>query len=145
MIIFTPHQRWWRWCQLSGQSKIPQTSKSSYIFTNFLCMGEIFCVKLQRVVPLKVHSKYLTHTMKDMLFHTALYFKSSSILELIHNFETLIYWVHRLNCWNMNGSYEHGSWISVLYLIVGWENPTDMMGVVMRKPHWLQVDFSYKI
>ena len=30
----------------------------------FQCMGKIFCVEFQRV-PLKFHTKYLTHTLKD--------------------------------------------------------------------------------
>ena len=29
----------------------------------FQCMSKVFCVKFQRV-PLKFHTKYLTHTMK---------------------------------------------------------------------------------
>ena len=29
-------------------------------------MGKIFCVEFQRV-PLKFHTKYLTHTLNDML------------------------------------------------------------------------------
>ena len=33
----------------------------------FQCMGKIFCVEFQRV-PLKFHTKYLTHTLKDMIF-----------------------------------------------------------------------------
>ena len=33
----------------------------------FQCMGEIFCVEFQRV-PLKFHTKYLTHTLKDVDF-----------------------------------------------------------------------------
>ena len=31
------------------------------------CMGKIFCVEFQRY-PLKFHTKYLTHTLKDMTF-----------------------------------------------------------------------------
>ena len=43
----------------------------------FQCMGKIFCVEFQRV-PLKFHTKYLTHTLKDEHFITgALRFKSS--------------------------------------------------------------------
>ena len=30
----------------------------------FQCMGKIFCVEFQRV-PLKFHTKYLAHTLKD--------------------------------------------------------------------------------
>ena len=33
----------------------------------FQCMDKIFCVELQRY-PLKFHIKYLTHTLKDMIF-----------------------------------------------------------------------------
>ena len=33
----------------------------------FQCMGKIFCVEFQRY-PLKFHTKYLTHTLKDMIF-----------------------------------------------------------------------------
>ena len=34
----------------------------------FQCMGKILCVEFQRFFPLKFHTKYLTHTMKDMIF-----------------------------------------------------------------------------
>ena len=48
----------------------------------FQCKGKIFCVEFQRY-PLKFHTKYLTHTLKDMIFiqHLilrALRFKSSN-------------------------------------------------------------------
>ena len=33
----------------------------------FQCMGKIFCVEFQRV-PLKFHTQYLTHTLKDVDF-----------------------------------------------------------------------------
>ena len=33
----------------------------------FQCMGKIFCVEFQRV-PLKFHTKYLTHTLNDVDF-----------------------------------------------------------------------------
>ena len=42
----------------------------------FQCMGKIFCVEFQRV-PLKFHTKYLTHTLKDVDFIHILKFKSS--------------------------------------------------------------------
>ena len=42
----------------------------------FQCMGKIFCVEFQRV-PLKFHTKYLTHTLKDMIFMQFWNFKSS--------------------------------------------------------------------
>ena len=44
----------------------------------FQCMGKIFCVEFQRV-PLKFHTKYLTHTLKDVDFIHILKFKSSLI------------------------------------------------------------------
>ena len=40
----------------------------------FQCMGKIFCVKRY---PLKFHTKYLTHTLKDMIFMQFWNFKSS--------------------------------------------------------------------
>ena len=41
----------------------------SMLYTNhiFQFMGETFCVEFQRY-PLKFHTKYLTHTLKDMDF-----------------------------------------------------------------------------
>ena len=42
----------------------------------FQRMGKIFCVEFQRV-PLKFHTKYLTHTLKELDF--ALRFKSSLV------------------------------------------------------------------
>ena len=44
----------------------------------YQCMGKIFWVEFQRY-PLKFHTKYLTHTLKDIIFiqHRALWFKSS--------------------------------------------------------------------
>ena len=45
-------------------------------FHIFQCMGKIFCVEFQRY-PLKFHTKYLTHTLKDMVFIRHWNFKSS--------------------------------------------------------------------
>ena len=53
----------------------------------FQCMGKIFCVEFQ-TYPLKLHTKYPTHTLKDVYFIHRWIFKSSSILELISVFET---------------------------------------------------------
>ena len=52
--------------------------KISMLFKNhiFQCMGKIFCVEFQRV-PLKFHTKYLTHTLKDVDFIHRWTFKSS--------------------------------------------------------------------
>ena len=44
----------------------------------FQCMGKLFCVEFQRV-PLKFHTKYLTHTLKDVDFIHIWKFKSSLI------------------------------------------------------------------
>ena len=44
----------------------------------FQCMGKIFCVEFQRV-PLKSHTKYLTHAFKDTTFMKCWKFKSSQI------------------------------------------------------------------
>ena len=52
--------------------------KISTLYKNhiFQCMGKIFCVEFQRV-PLKFHTKYLTHTLKDVDFFHMWKFKSS--------------------------------------------------------------------
>ena len=42
----------------------------------FQCMGKIFCVEFQRV-PLKFHTKYLAHTLKDAIFIQRQNFKNS--------------------------------------------------------------------
>ena len=42
----------------------------------FQCMGKIFCVEFQRY-PLKFRTKYLTHTLKDVIFIQHWNFKSS--------------------------------------------------------------------
>ena len=46
-----------------------KSSKSSPVNKRhiFHCMGKIVCVEFQRV-PLKFHTKYLTHTLKDTIF-----------------------------------------------------------------------------
>ena len=52
--------------------------KISIFYKNhiFQCMGKILCVEFQRV-PLKFHTKYLTHTLKDVDFIHRWKFKSS--------------------------------------------------------------------
>ena len=47
----------------------PRTLKFSYLnkIHIFQCLGKIFCVEFQRV-PLKFHSKYLTHTLRDTIY-----------------------------------------------------------------------------
>ena len=51
-------------------------------------MGYIFCVKFQRY-SLKFHTKYLTHTLKDVYSFLRWKLKSFSIEELVRIFETL--------------------------------------------------------
>ena len=43
--------------------------KISTMYKNciFQCVGKIFCVEFQRY-PLKIHTNYLTHTLKDVYF-----------------------------------------------------------------------------
>ena len=52
--------------------------KKSMLYENgiFQCMGKIFYVEFQRV-PLKFHTKYLTHKLKDVDFVHRWKFKSS--------------------------------------------------------------------
>ena len=52
--------------------------KISMLYKNriFQCMGKIFCVEFQRF-PLKFHTKYLIHTLKDVHFIHRWNFKSS--------------------------------------------------------------------
>ena len=50
-------------------------------------MGQIFCVQFQRE-PLKFHTKYLTHTLKETIFIQYWKFRRSQIYELINVFET---------------------------------------------------------
>ena len=62
----------------------------------FQCMRKLFCVEFQRC-PLKFHTKYLTHTLKDMFLYSteisrALRFKSSYVF-LKHPLSVLILWV----------------------------------------------------
>ena len=44
----------------------------------FQCMSKIFCVELQRK-PMKFHTKYLTHSLKDTILIQSWYLKSSYI------------------------------------------------------------------
>ena len=51
---------------------------NSMLYKNhiFQCMGKIFCVEFQRI-PLKFHTKYLTHILKDIDFIHRWWFKCS--------------------------------------------------------------------
>ena len=59
-------------------------------------MSKIFCVEFQRY-PLKFHTKYLTHTLKDVQCLEKWRFKSSQIYELVSVFET------PPNTWRVHG------------------------------------------
>ena len=63
--------------------------KSSLInkLHTFQSMGKIFCVEFQRV-PLKFHSKYFAHTLKETNFVRCWKFKISQKYELVRVFET---------------------------------------------------------
>ena len=62
--------------------------KISHLYKNhnFQCKGKIFCVEFQRY-SLKFHTKYLTHTLKDVDFVHRRKFKSSKFFYLISIFE----------------------------------------------------------
>ena len=64
----------------------------------FQSMGQIFCVEFQRY-PLKFHTKYLTHTLKDVDFIHNRKYKSSYIQELKSVFETPPW---SLNCFKVD-------------------------------------------
>ena len=49
-------------------------------------MGKIFWVEFQ-MYPLKFHTKYLTHTLKDVLFIEKWKFESPKIYQLVGVFE----------------------------------------------------------
>ena len=51
----------------------------------FQCMDKIFCVKFQRN-PLKIHSKYLSHTWKETFFIQYWKFNRFQIYELVNFF-----------------------------------------------------------
>ena len=82
--------------------------KISTLYKNriFQCMGKIFCLEFQRF-PLKFHSKYLAHTLKDVVFiHSynlsALRFKSSYVFwndpqaPHVHKCQHIWYWICRI-------------------------------------------------
>ena len=62
-------------CDLGGRFKNTyellnlRAIKFSYVNKIHICqcMGNIFCVEFQ-MYPLKFHTKYLTHTLNDMIF-----------------------------------------------------------------------------
>ena len=53
----------------------------------FQSMCKIFCMEFQRE-PLKFHTKYLTHTWKEMIFIQYWRFRCSQIYKLVNFFET---------------------------------------------------------
>ena len=64
---FTTHGT--KWLQNSYKLVNLGALKFSTLYENYIfhCMSNIFCVEFQRY-PLKFHTKYLTHTLKDMQF-----------------------------------------------------------------------------
>ena len=50
----------------------------------FQCMSKIFCVEFQRV-PLKFHTKYLTHTLKDVNHKSFWNAPQYTVCELMQN------------------------------------------------------------
>ena len=50
-------------------------------------MGDIICVAFQRK-PLKFHTKYLTHALKERILFSIKSYGSSQIYELVNVFET---------------------------------------------------------
>ena len=73
-ILWVPRGRFKNTYELLNQRAL----KFSYVnkIHIFRCVGKIFCVEFQRY-PLKFHTKYLTHTLKDMIFMQFWNFKSS--------------------------------------------------------------------
>ena len=63
-IVFLLKQAWGRFKNAYELLNL-RALKISMLYKNriFQCMGKIFCVEFQRV-PLKFHTKYLTHTWK---------------------------------------------------------------------------------
>ena len=68
----------------------------------FRCMGKTFCLEFQRV-PLKFHTKYHTHTLKDTIFIQCVF--ETPAWELLwcqlchHRWQFLIYWLTEItNC-----------------------------------------------
>ena len=59
-----------------------------YKDNTFQCMGKIFCVEFQRY-PLKLHTKYLIHTLKDVCLIPRLKIKIVLQVKLQSIFETV--------------------------------------------------------
>ena len=88
IVILCPQGSNWQYNSIGSGGRFKNTYellnlralKISKLHKNhiFQCMGKIFCVEFQRV-PLKFHTKYLTHTLKDVDFIHIWKFKSSLI------------------------------------------------------------------
>ena len=83
LIISAPEQRRkskWSGGRFKNTYELLNQRALKFSYVNkihiFQCMGKIFCVEFQRY-PLKFHTKYLTHTLKDMIFMQFWNFKSS--------------------------------------------------------------------
>ena len=71
---------WWPGGRFKNTYELLNQRALKFSYVNkihiFQCMGKIFCVEFQRY-PLKFPTKYLTHTLKDMIFMQFWNFKSS--------------------------------------------------------------------
>ena len=76
----------------------------------FQCTGKIFCVEFQKA-PLKFHTKYLTHTLKDVYFVEEWRFKSFQIYKLL---SVLFKW-HPISTFKWNLQLP-GTWFSTKML-----------------------------
>ena len=88
LIVMSP--KWQPFCPGQNMRRVRGAFQNTYELLNlralkfshmkkihiFQCMCQIFCVEFQRY-PLKFHTKYLTHTLKDMIFIQRWNFKSS--------------------------------------------------------------------
>ena len=72
------HQLWWGWTGRYFKNTYDLLNLRALKFSHFSMYGQGICVEFQRV-PLKFHTKYFTHTLKDIFFAKHINFKSSSI------------------------------------------------------------------
>ena len=78
--VHTMTSLWWLGGRFKNTYELLNLKALKFSYVNkihiFQCMGKIFCVEFQRY-PLTFHTKYLTHTLKDMIFMQFWNFKSS--------------------------------------------------------------------
>ena len=70
----------WTWGRFKNTYELLNLRAFKFLPVNkihiFQCMGKVFCVEFQRY-PLKFHTKYPSHTLKNMIFIQHGNFKSS--------------------------------------------------------------------